>query len=360
MSEQGSEQNKSEDATPFKLKRAREKGQVARGIDLGFFAGLSAFALFALVAGPRFAGRLAVMTRTTIRSGLDHADDPQALLALIGQIYWPALQGVMLLGGTIVAVVTVLEIIQLRGIVFSGHPLKPDFGRLNPAKGLKRLFSMRMVKETLKNVLKMAVYSGCAFLAIRAALNLFTRASMDGTRLAGTMYGAGLRLVGIFLVLAFAFVVLDQIISRREFAKQMRMSHRELTRESKEREGEPRIKQKRKQLHAELVKQASGLGRLRGSDLVVVNPEHFAVALRYDRAAMAAPIISASGRNLFAQLIKRRAATLGLAVISDPPLARALYREGQPGAEIPADLYASVALHYRRLYQRRQNQDQEI
>mgnify|MGYP003788279577 CR=1 FL=1 len=134
MAEQ--EQNRSEEATPFKLRRAREKGMVARGMDLGFLGSLVAITGFLLVAGQRLLAELAQMMRQALIAGMDGASDPERTRNIIAVSTWPAIQVIALLGGTVLAVVLLLEILQLRGLVFTAHPLKPDFSRLNPAQGL--------------------------------------------------------------------------------------------------------------------------------------------------------------------------------------------------------------------------------
>lgn len=351
MAEASPEQNKSEEATPFKLRRAREKGSVARGIDLSFFAGLLALAGFLTIAGQALIGHLAQMMRTALAVGIKSASDPHEALGLTGASYWAALHPVILFGATIIAVVTLLEIVQLRGFVFSAQPLKPDFSRINPAKGLKRLFSMRLLKEALKSVLKMSAYTIVAVLLIRAAISGAGAGATitDAGSLAEAMRSAGMRMLWIFALVAFLFAILDQVLTRGEFRKQMRMSRREVTRESKEREGDPRIKRKRKQLHAEFVKRSAGLGRLPGSDMLVVNPEHVAVALAYDRTRHQAPVVRAKARNLHAQLMKRRAFSLGIPIIESPALARALYADCETGREIGQEHFHAVAELYFKL-----------
>lgn len=347
MSEQ--EQNRSEEATPFKLRRAREKGQVARGMDLGFVGSLLAFAAFLLAAGDAFAGRLMALMRLSFTSGIDRTAHPMAVLGTIKAIYWQAFQPLFVLGAIIAVVLIFLELLQLRGFMFTMAPLKPDFSRLNPAKGLKRLFSLRMVKETLKNVIKMAVYTAAAWLVITGAIATFGDSVQDAPALARAMDGAGQRLLFAFLGVAFLFMVLDQVIVRGEFRKQMRMSRREVTRENREREGEPRLKQKRRELHGAMRQQSEGLRKLDGSDFLVTNPEHVAVALAYDPDAMEAPVVRASGRNHFAQLLKRKARLLGIPVIADPALARALFRDCAPGRPVLPQHFHGVARHYARL-----------
>ncbi|HWU96433.1 MAG TPA: EscU/YscU/HrcU family type III secretion system export apparatus switch protein [Sphingomonas sp.] len=344
MAEQ--EQNRSEAPTPFKLKKAREKGMVARSAELGFLGGLIALAGFGAVAGPAMLGKIAELMRKSFSVGIDRAGDPEQAQAMVGALAWAALAPLALLGATIVTVVIFLEILQLRGLIFTAQPLKPDFSRLNPATGFKRLFSMRMLKETLKTVLKSAVYAIAAWFVVQDAIARFAIAASNGDRLAGALAGAGLRLLFVFIAIAIGFVILDQILVRGEFLKQMRMSRREVTREAKDREGDPRIKQKRKQLHAEFVKQSKGLGALPGSDLIVVNPEHFAVALRYDPETMLAPEVSTKGRNRFALALKQEAFRLGIPILERPPLARALFRACKPGNPVPTTTYEEVAELY--------------
>lgn len=347
MAEQ--EQNRSEEATPFKLRRAREKGMVARGMDLGFFGDLVAITTFVLVAGERLMAELAQMMRQALTVGMDSAADPERARGLIAASAWPAVQAMALLGGTILAVILVLEVLQIRGIMFTTHPLKPDFSRLNPALGLKRIFSARLLKESLKSVLKLTVYAFVTFLIVQAALQAPARALSDAQGLATSLYRTGLQLLFAYAGLALFFTLIDQVIARREFAKQMRMSRRELVRETREREGEPRLKQRRKQLHAEVVQQSEGLGRLAGSDLLIVNPEHFAVALRYDPVRMEAPEVTTKARNAHALAFRREAFRLGLPIFENPPLARRLFRECAVGEAIGGGHYRAVAELYFKL-----------
>ena len=346
---EGQEQNRSEDATPFKLKRAREKGQIARGQDIGFLASLVGLAFFLIVAGESLAVRLAQTMRHSISAGIAAASSPQDATAILAGSYWTSLAPILLLGGTILLIVLALEILQLRGLTFSTHPLKPDFSRINPAKGLKRLFSIRVLKEALKSILKFACYATVTWLVIRWAITDLPRAGVDAGGLVGALWSSGTRLLFLFILLALFFAALDQVIVRRAFAKQMRMSRREVTREAREREGEPRLKQKRKQLHAEFAKQGNSLGKLEGSDMVVVNPVHVAVALAYDPATMIAPTVTTKARGLYAKQVKSRAAALGIPIIESPSLARGLYAACESGSEIGGDHYRAVADLYLKL-----------
>jgi len=358
MAEQEQEQNRSEAPTPYKLRRARERGIVARGTDLGFFAVLVALAAFLVIAGDDVAARLALLMRRSVAIGIGNSADPTLAATLLSMLYWPALQPVAIVGCTALLLVFFLEVVQLRGLVFSTHPLKPDFSRINPAKGLKRLFSMRILKEAFKNVFKMAAYVAVSGMVVRWTLDAPRLGLKDGHGLADAMRDAGMRLLFLFILLSLFFVVIDQIIVRREFLKQMRMSRRELTREFKEREGEPRIKQKRKQLHAEITSQTRDIGSLPGSDLLIVNPEHVAVALAYDPSRMPAPMVTAKARNQRALVLKREAFRLGIPIIEARLLARALFADCPTGEQIRESHYRPVADLYLKLkHSRRKNDD---
>lgn len=342
MAEQ-QDQNRSEDATPFKLRRARERGQVARSTEPAFLAAMMALAGFALAAADRIAVGLAALVRTILVTGIAAAGSGPLGVPGDG---WHLFQSLALFGGTIALLVILLELIQLRGLVFSTHPLKPDFSRLNPAKGLKRLFSLRLLKETAKNVVKLAVYGTATFLTVTHGIDRLAEVAGDTARLPALLLSIGLRLLLTYIAIAVGFAALDQLLVRRDFAKQMRMSRREVTREARDREGDPRIRQKRKKLHTEFVRQSEGLDKLPGSDMVIVNPEHFAVALRYDAQAMDAPQVSAKGRNRFALALRDRAMALGIPVIRNPPLARALFHAATAGHAIPPDQFGAVAQLY--------------
>lgn len=342
------EQDKSEQATPFKLKRAREKGQVARGMDLGFCVGLAVLLLYLWIAGAGLGGDIARASRDAIVTAPSVVGGQSELFALTGHIFAAVLKPLLIFAVAVFLTALLFEILQT-GIVFSAQPLKPDFSRLNPAKGLKRVFSKRMLVETLKNILKFAVYTAITWLEIRRALDDYATNVGDAAGLAQAMFGAGLRLLAWFLLAALCFAALDQLLVRREFGKNMRMSRRELRREHRDREGEPRQKQKRKQLHAEFVQASQSLRGVKGADVVIANPTHYAVALRYNSASMAAPQIVSRGAGDLARRIRQLAFRCNVIVVEDKALARALHRRAALDMPVPEALYQQVAAVYNRI-----------
>jgi flagellar biosynthetic protein FlhB len=342
---ENTEQDKSEQATPFKLQRARRKGSVARGMDLGFLVTLAAFLLYIWIAGDALGENLARASRDAIVTAPYVVGGSTELFALTGHVFGALIRPLTFLTLTIFAAVLLFELLQT-GIVFSAQPLKVDFSRLNPAKGLKRIFSKRILIETAKNVLKFGVYVGITWLVLRRELDHLSASVGDAAGLAEALFGATLRLIAWFALAALFFAGIDQLIVRKEFGKNMRMSRRELRREVRDREGEPRLKQKRKQLHAEFVAASQSLRNVRDADVVVTNPSHYAVALRYDADAMAAPVVVSRGANALAERIKRLAFRYGVATVENKALARALFRFCGLDTPVPESVYREVAALY--------------
>lgn len=339
------EQDKSEQPTLFKLQRARQKGAVARSMDLSFLVGLVVMLLYLRSTAPGFGTSVAQGMRATLIGGAGATSDAN-VLALVGPLFAQIARPLLLLFATLFATVLLFEVVQLGGFVFSASPLKPDFTRLNPVTGLKRLFSLKLLLETAKNVLKLAVYTAIAFLVIRSALGSRTGSVVDAGTLAEFTLALAVRLLGAFATIAFFFAIIDQLLVRRTFLRQMRMSRREVKREMRDREGDPRLKQKRKRLHGEFVKISQSVRNLPGADVVITNPEHIAVALRYDGRTMAAPRIVSIGLNGVALRMKRLAALYGITIIENRMLARALHRGGVLERPIPDDCFEPVAAIY--------------
>ncbi len=342
---ENTEQDRSEQPTPYKLMHARRKGSVARGMDLGYLTALAAFLGFAWIAGPQFGATLRGAFRDALTGGPQLTDGHYAVLSVVAMLLSSVAEPLALLAGIIFGTVLLFEFLQT-GAVFSAHPLKPDFSRLNPVNGFKRVFSLRMLVETAKNVLKLCAYGFIGYLILRSALQGDIGSVADGLGLSELMTHTALKLLAAFALAAIFFAALDQIIVRRDFLRKMRMSRRELRREAREREGEPRLKQKRKQLHAEFVKMSQSVRNLRKADVLIVNPQHIALALRYDRKTMQAPKVVSVGTDHLAQRLKRLAFIYGIPVVEDRALARELLRRSGLNQQIPDHCFPSVARIY--------------
>lgn len=354
MSEEA-EQDRSELPSQFKLDRARREGNVARGSDLGFLGVLAALTGLAWFSGEALvrAGLLSA------GSGLAATDAGlvglQGYLALAARLSAPVTAILLPMLGGLFAVVVALEFLQT-GPVFSTRAFRLDFSRLNPGTGLKRLFSVRILIETAKGVLKLALYAGVAGLFIAQAVAAAPTIT-DASRLGVVMGALVLKLFAGALGVSAAIAILDQLVSRRDFLKKMRMSRREVKREHKDREGDPRLKQKRKELHGQFAKTSQSLKGVRDADLIIVNPVHFAVALRYRPGVMDAPIVVSRGSHAMALRLRRLAFAYGVPVIVDPPLARKLFRASSLNRPLPDALFRPVADIYLGLRRQRAEKD---
>jgi flagellar biosynthetic protein FlhB len=336
------EQGKSEPATPYKLKRAREKGNVARGTDIGFLAALAGLALYLWFEGPILGIQIAASARRALTAAPNVLANSDEALILTGQVAGPVIRAVAALSACIFLTVLVLEFIQI-GPVFSTEPLRPDFGRLDPSRGFKRVFSIRMALDTAKNVLKLAVYGALAWLVVSYARSVAIPSLTDAQGLAEAMRQMGQRLLAFFVAGATMFAILDQVIARQDFARRMRMSHSDIRREFRDREGDPRVKQRRQKLHREFAKLSQSLRNIRRADVLITNPTHYAVALRYDPGTMVAPKVVGRGSHGFASRMRRLAFVYGVVVIENRELARELHRLCQLDQIIPEKFYRPVA-----------------
>lgn len=340
--EQG-DQDRTEEATPFKLEEARKRGQVLKSPEISSL-GILAMALFVSTAfGLWTIRRLLELSRDIFHeAGRSSLSIPYVLDLLT----WMTNKALFILSPLLALVVIAaigINFLQT-GPVFSFFPLKPDFTRLNPAQGFKRVFSVRALYEGLKSFLKFGLIAAVVYAVVMHFLPEML--SLPQRSLAA--YPGVLQHIATFalLVILISFAVLavaDAAYSRWEFNKKMRMSRRELRDEVRRREGDPQIKSRRRELLRSLRKNAKSISRVGDADLLITNPTHFAVALEYDRNTMPAPRIISKGAGDLAARMRQLAFHHGVTIIRDPVLAQKLYREGELDGYIPQDTYQQVA-----------------
>ena len=352
MTEDTSQSSKTEPPTPFKLNKARQEGFVARGLDLGFATSLAALIGYLWMFGPRLAGMVMLSSKRTLVAASTAAAGSSEIGQIVGAMLAAVVQPLLFMFGTVFAVVLVFEIVQT-GFVFSFKPLTPNFGKLNPANGFKRVFSARQLIETGKNVVKLAVYTALAALTILDARTVVVPAITDASALADALGRMGFRLLVLFAGAAVVVAIIDQIIARRDFLKRMRMTRQETRRESRDREGDPRFKQRRRQIHREYAKLSKSLKNVRNADVLITNPTHYAVALSYDAGSMNAPRVVAQGADQMALRLKRLAFLYNVVTVENRDLARQLYHRCEIDREIPDIYFRPVADIYRRVRKRR-------
>jgi flagellar biosynthesis protein FlhB len=336
--------------TPKRLDEARRRGEVAYSRDL-----VSAGALLAAIAaligqGAASTARLMDYLRLALGSGLTGAasgGDVGAALAAGAGVAARVL--VAPLGAAAIAALA-LGLAQTRGL-FAPAAVRFDLGRLSPADGLARLFGAQAAAQMGKGLVKVALVALLAWSTVRPLLfegGLPALAGADAPRLAAAWGAVAGRLALRVALAALVLGAFDYLLARRRHQRGLRMSHDEVKRESRESEGDPHHRAERQRLHRELTEQRM-VEDVRRADFVVVNPDHIAIALRYDRDGEGAPVVVASGERLVAARIKEVAREAGVPIFRDVTLARSL-RELAEGAEIPVALYEAVAELLRVVY----------
>jgi flagellar biosynthetic protein FlhB len=341
MAEQ--DQERSEAATPHKLKEAQKRGQTAKSQEVAFVAILAAFVAGLFAAGPTIVQRELVLVRGVFE---DAARTDWTLNATLGWLNALLRETLLILGpilGAIVAAAILINFVQV-GAIFSAKPVTPDWERINPAAGFKRLFSIRLVYEALKGTLKLIVIAYVLWLAITHLLPaLFSLRHVD-PRAHGLLVMGHLGPMLFKLVLVLAVIAaIDFSYMRWDFAKKMRMSRRDITDEHKQREGDPRIRSRLRQLRLEMLKQSGAAKMVPGADVLLTNPTHLAIALSYKHGEMPAPKMLAKGAGEVAARMREVARQHGIPIVENRPLARDLYKRLESDHYVPEDLYPQVA-----------------
>jgi flagellar biosynthetic protein FlhB len=241
---------------------------------------------------------------------------------------------------------TLANVVQT-GFVFSSEPLKPKLERLSPAAGFKRLYNKRMLFEVLKSLLKLVLFTATiGFFFVELWPHLAELATPDASGRDSWLAEWGLALLFRLALILTLIGLLDLAYSRWNYSRQMRMSRRELKDEVKRREGDPQVKAKIRQLQRERLKQMQSTGKVSEADVLITNPTHLAVALKYVRGAMEAPEVIAKGTDAAAADMRWRAARHGVPIVERPRLARRIYRRVRVGQAIPPETFVEVAHVY--------------
>lgn len=340
MSEQSAGE-KTEQATPRRKLEARKKGTVAKSTDLSGALSLVVLA----ITGPAV---FVTLSQSMLRgmSGTIGRIPQDVTTGSIGRYFLtmlaPTVSAITPLILTIMVIGLASNFAQV-GFVLSGEAMNPSLEKLNPLPGLKRMFSIKSAFDGIKATAKMVVFGLVANGAIQEVwdklLRISTMTTVEAVTLVGGLaHNIIVRIAIIWLIIAVA----DYLFQRKQVDKQLMMTKDELRREMKEQEGSPEVKQAQHQRRRKLAK--GGLAsKLKQADVLVTNPTHFAVAIKYDRSAMVAPVVLAKGADFLALRMRELAKDLDIPMVENKPLARALYKHCEVGDFVPRDLFASVA-----------------
>ncbi len=342
MADQDTSEERSEEPTAKRLEKAQEDGQVARSQELSVAAMMIGVAFFMYL----FGGYLITQLSEVFVSGFtfDRKD-----------IYSDNLLPVAFGGHALESMLVVLPIFILAvlialgaagilgGYIFSLKSLAPKASKINPMAGLKRMFGTKALVDLSKALAKFSLVGVTLYLVVSESFNVLVSLGFMDLRPAmaeaGEMIGAGTVLVTLTLIVAAAIDVPYQIY---EYNKKMKMTKQEVKDEFKDTEGRPEVKAQIRRKQREMA-MGQMMEAVADADVIIVNPEHFAVALSYDPSSNGAPVVVAKGADFMAQGIRERAAENGVPLFSSPTLARALYFTTDINESVPESLYYAVA-----------------
>lgn len=334
---------RTEQATPRRREEARRRGQVARSPELApALLLLGVFGAFTVAGAGTWDGLAKFMHDwlTQLSAARDLA--PEDVQALFPRVFLEAAKAALPVALVALVIGLVAEFVQV-GFHFSLQPLVPNFDRINPLSGLQRMFSRRSLFELAKSLVKAGIVGFVTYRVIRqqadalpqlAALPLPEIAALIVQMTLSILLQAGLAL----LVLAG----LDYWFQRYEFEQSIMMTRQEVKEEMRQSEGDPRVRSRLRERQRALARRRM-MQEVPRADVVVTNPTHYAVALRYDAQRMAVPEVVAKGQGFLALKIREVAEQNGVTVVEKPPLARALYAAVEVGQGIPSNLYQAVA-----------------
>ena len=336
-----SEQEKTEAATPKRREEALKDGQVPRSQEVTTAALLlgSALALQAVVPS---LGRAMMEVFGTSLAGVGAELDGASAAQLVQSIGWKVLASLSILLAVMAGIALAIGFAQSRGIM-NDKAFEPKFGKLNPLTNAKRIFGPQSVAELAKALLKVGIIGIAVYGSLRAAwpdVLALAQQSPVGLLMVVQRYGVKLLMTAGLSYLALAG--LDYVWQLWQFEKSIRMTKEEQKQEHKQSEGDPMVKARMRSVGRQLARRQM-FKDVPKADVVLVNPVHIAVALRYDPSIAPAPFVVALGRRKVAERIKSIAYDAGVPVIENRPLARALIASAKLGQLVPAELYAAVA-----------------
>lgn len=347
-----SSEEKTEQATPKQKREARDKGQVAKSEDFNTAMILLSGVLLTLFLGGSIIAQMKDTMGMLCKNLYYENFNADTFITLVMDISFKNLGVVLpLMGGFMI--VGVIATTSQVGFGLSRKALIPDFKRLNPVTGMKNLISRKSLVKTAMSIVKLSIMSGVAYVSVRKDLEpllelVSMRTEAIFTSASGLIFAITLKITIIMLILSF----LDLLYQRWQHSKDLMMTKNEVKQETKQSEGDPLMKSRIKTVQREMSNKRM-MQEVPEADVVVTNPTHYSVALKYDAATMEAPRVVAKGVDLIALKIREIAANNNVPIIEDRVLARVLYSTIELGSEVPPKLYQAVAKVLSYVYQLR-------
>ncbi len=335
-------QERTEEATPRRREEARRRGQIVKSRELSSVAILStAFFSFLLLSFLFLQQYLLILKFSFSNFGSELL--PSNILYLFKSYFFSIMKFLFPLFLIITLTAIIIYLLQTGGGVFATEVLSPKWERIDPVEGFKRLFSITSLFELAKALLKIAIICGISYWIISQNFDKLLKLLGSSTFYLLYSIKALLKdLLGKLLFVLFFLAVLDWLYARWDVERKLKMTREELKEELKQTEGDPWVKARIRQKQRELSRRRM-LAEVPRADVVITNPEHYAVALKYEIGKMTAPQVVAKGVDLLALKIKEIARKHGVPIYEDPPLAQILYKKVEVGEYIPEELYQVVA-----------------
>lgn len=335
--------DKTEEASAKKLREAREKGQLALSKEVNSWVMLFVGFMIMVMLSGWLLSRLQEVLRIFV--ALPH----QMMMGsrFLREVTWDVGQAVLLIilvPMGLLMLAGILAAMGQAGLQISWEPLKPKWSKISPLKGFKRVFGIRSVVELLKGVAKLIVVGIVTYFIIEPLISGEVQALLqqDILGMLAILRQLLIRLFIAILAVMFVVTVLDYIYQRYSFMEQMKMSKREVKEEYKQSEGDPQIKARLRKLRAERSKKRM-MTEVPNATVVITNPTHFSVALKYETATMNAPVVIAKGQDFIALKIREIATENDVPIVENPPLARTLFATVDIDDEVPEEHYKAVA-----------------
>jgi flagellar biosynthetic protein FlhB len=342
MSEQPDDSQKTEEPTGKRLRDARKKGQVASSREVNTWLLLFGFGALLAIGGSSILSDLTATISVFVRMPHLIPTSADGLGDVLGNLILDIL-AIMLIPFGLFVILALAGSLGQNGILFTADPMTPKLEKISLLKGMKRLFSAKSLVEFFKGMFKITLVGVVGFLVLlpeRDRLDILPSLAMPD--LLQEVLTLILKLLAVVLAIMLTITIADVVFQRYQHLKQLRMTKQEVKEEFKNAEGDPQIKARLRQLRNERARQRM-MQAVPQADVVVTNPTHFAVALKYDPDAMEAPMLLAKGQDVLAHRIRDLAGELDIPVVENPPLARALYAGVEVGESIPPDHYEAVA-----------------
>lgn len=345
FAKEGQDGEKTEEPTAKKLEDARKKGQVMRSTEVVTAATLLAFFFMLKIFVGFIGNRFMTSFRQTIGFISDYTSEPFTLntaRTIIRGSFWDIIVAAfpIMIVGFVVTIVTI--VFQVKWKV-TAEPLKPKFDKFNPVTGMKRLFSKDKIMDLFKSIAKVVILAYVVYSYLKNQWPLIYKMYSYTLPQAIAVIGDTVINVGIRISALFAMIAMfDLFYQKWKYHQDMMMSKQEVKDEYKNSEGDPKVKSQQKQ-RMQQASQRRMMRDLPNADVVITNPTHLAVAIKYDKDTNEAPVVVAKGADYLAQKIKDRARENAIEIVENKPLARMLYHNVEIGAEIPPELYQMVA-----------------